>query len=355
MKKSLLIAFFGGLLLLLPVSLLAQGKTQAYYNSHENEILPDAQAAFRDGDYDRTVVLCRWHYIIVGDRAAEQLRETAEQCAQLAAEMGSLREQGKTEEAVEIARTLLSINPADSAAKELIDEWDERLNQPEQPIQEEITLPADSIAVQEPEVSAPVVTTNPEVGNQIVETVPEPASTYVIGSDETAVSGDTMTSKSPMRFVMKAAASALDMKEISKSLAFGVDLGLYDIGGSPVGFEMGTLICPDLKSKVSLFGIDASLVFRVAKGVYPKLGAGYFADKNKINTLSATQGLFAGAGFTFLLGENFCIEAGVKYFPECKVSSVEKVSTSGSSYDFPVIESILPGGIVPMIALGFAF
>ena len=49
----------------------AQNKTQAYYNSHEREILPDARAAFKSGNYARTTELCRWHYIIVGDRASE--------------------------------------------------------------------------------------------------------------------------------------------------------------------------------------------------------------------------------------------------------------------------------------------
>ena len=54
-----------------------QNKTQAYYNSHEREILPDARAAFKSGDYERTVELCRWYYIIVGDRAADSLRDQA--------------------------------------------------------------------------------------------------------------------------------------------------------------------------------------------------------------------------------------------------------------------------------------
>ena len=46
---------------LISPALLAQDKTQTYYNTHEREILPDAQAAFRNGDYERTLELCKWH------------------------------------------------------------------------------------------------------------------------------------------------------------------------------------------------------------------------------------------------------------------------------------------------------
>lgn len=65
------------------VQSIAQEKTQAYYNSHETEILPDARAAFREGNYDRVVELCRWHYIIVGDTGADALQERAARCAEL--------------------------------------------------------------------------------------------------------------------------------------------------------------------------------------------------------------------------------------------------------------------------------
>ena len=73
----------------------AQNKTQAYYNSHEREILPDARTAFKNGDYARTVELCRWHYIIVGDRAADALRDQAERCEQHATRMTALKNEGR--------------------------------------------------------------------------------------------------------------------------------------------------------------------------------------------------------------------------------------------------------------------
>ena len=58
----------------------AQEKTQSYYNTHESEILPDAKAAFQRGEYERTIELCKWHYIILGDHKADNLRQQAEKC-----------------------------------------------------------------------------------------------------------------------------------------------------------------------------------------------------------------------------------------------------------------------------------
>lgn len=72
-------------------SVFAKSKSQAYYNSHEAEILPDAQVAFREGKYERAVELCRWHYVIVGDEKADTLREMAARSVAFRRKLLSLR------------------------------------------------------------------------------------------------------------------------------------------------------------------------------------------------------------------------------------------------------------------------
>ena len=104
-------------LCIVSLGVLAQEKTLQYYNTHESEIMPDAQAAFRKGDYERTIELCRWHYIIFGDNTADILRRKSEQCAQLTKEMNALRANGNLQEAKLKASAILAINPDDAAAK----------------------------------------------------------------------------------------------------------------------------------------------------------------------------------------------------------------------------------------------
>lgn len=104
-------------LLFVSLAAFAQDKTQAYYNTHESEILPDAQAAFRDGNYDRAVELCKWHYIIVGDSRANALRVKAEQCAKLTTEMNAFVSSGQLDLSKERAQAILALNPEDKIAK----------------------------------------------------------------------------------------------------------------------------------------------------------------------------------------------------------------------------------------------
>lgn len=111
---------FSLFLALLCVTALAQNKSQAYYNDHEAEILPDAQAAFREGEYERAMELCRWHYIIVGDAKADVLREKAESCQELSTEIGKLKATGDMGTVLEKAVKLLALNPEDQAAKSLL-------------------------------------------------------------------------------------------------------------------------------------------------------------------------------------------------------------------------------------------
>lgn len=335
-------------LILLPLGLFAQEKTLAYYNSHESEILPDAQAAFRKGDYERTLELCRWHYIIFGDDSAYVLRDQADRCSKLADEMTRLKEEGKVKEAKLKASALLSLNPNDAAAKAILS-----IEEVVPPVQVEDTVvvpppvePVDVLIDTEKPQKETVQPTAEEKPLVEPEVKPEPA----------PVVTPIKKYEPHTRFVIKAGASVLDLKQLSQTIAPGGAIGVYDAGGSRIGAEVGGYLCPGLSSlSASLMGLDASLVIRAAKGIYPKLGVGFFSCKASDQNGSAMQGLCAGAGLTFLLGGHFCFEIGVKYYPAVKVSGTETVSTAGASYEFPASREILAGGIAPEIRIGWAF
>ena len=105
----------------------------------------------------------------------------------------------------------------------------------------------------------------------------------------------------------------------------------------------------------SLIGGDVNLVIRVAKNIYPKLGAGFFSCKSTVQSDSSIQGLCAGAGLNFLLGGHFCIEIGAKYYPVVKIGGFETVSTAGTSYNFPASKLIISSGVAPFMNIGWVF
>lgn len=336
---------------MISVALFAQEKNQSYYYRHQNEILPDANQAFQEGNYDRTIDLCLWHYIIVGDKTADSLREKAERCAKLSKEMADLQAAGKTTEAIEAARALLSINSNDTGAKELLKEI-EKASEP---------IPVDTVVVNVPVTTDTVITEKPLQESPINDVTQEPAQLdtqeIVAPSTNTRIEPATPPTPQPRtRFVIKAGATVLDLKQFAQTIAPGGSLGIYEIGGSPVGMEAGFYLCPGLSAQsASLFGVDASLVFRVAKGIYPKVGLGFLSCSSTSGSDAATKGLCAGLGLTFLVGEHFCIDIGAKYYPTVKLHETEMVSTSGVSYEFPTAVQLIAGGIAPMVSIGWAF
>ena len=327
---------------LLSSVMFAQEKTQSYYNTHESEILPDATIAFQSGKYERTVELCKWHYIIVGDNAADSLREKAERCAQLRKEMEEDFDAGKKKDAGDKARMLLSLNPKDPNAKQLLED----LEKPEAPV------PVDTVTVPVQIVKDTIEAEKPiPIENPTEEGIQEPKPSKPITS-VTPYKSDSPHN----RIVLKANACVLDLKHISNSFAPGGSVGIYDLGGTPLGLETGGYFCPGLsKGSVSMFGVDASMVFRVAKIVYPKAGVGFFSYKSTEGVESGSKGLCAGLGCTFLFAGHICFEVGVKYYPSLKLSGSETVSTAGSSYEFPTTREVLAGGIAPMVGIGWAF
>ena len=355
MKRSITLFFVPLLLFLASMSMFAQEKTLQYYNTHESEILPDAQAAFRRGEYERTIELCRWHYIIFGNNTADSLRDKSERCAQLTKEMNDLRSEGNVKDAKMKASAILSLNPDDTAAKETL-------------LIEEPTPPAPDTAVVEPpiveQIEEIVMPPAEESPIEVIEETAEPVQTPieeipsvpVVEEPEHALVADVQL-EPHTRFVVKAGASIIDLKQASQTIAPGGSVGAYDLAGSRVGGEIGAYACPGLSaSSVSLIGFDAALVIRASKSIYPKLGAGYFSCKTTDENTSTTTGMCAIAGLNLLLGNHLCLEFGAKYFPETFVHGSEVVTaTPGARYEFPNAKQILSGGVAPFVSLGWAF
>ena len=343
------------ILCLVSICSFAQEKTLQYYNTHENEILPDARATFRKGDYDRTLELCRWHYIIFGDNTtAEALREKSERCSKLSKEMNDLRLSGNVKSAKQKATVILSINPDDVIAKEVLSI-------------EEPVLIQDTVVVEPPAktvelLSPPPTETDGKMNEDEIldgqkterfqpylgEVSPAPAS---------AQQKQLQAFEPRTRFVIKARATIIDMKQFAQTIAPGGAIGVYDLGGGPVGGEIGAYFCPGLSaSSASLFGIDAAIVFRVAKNIYPKFGVGFFSCRSTEADNSSTAGMCAGGGLTYIVRGHLCVEVGLKYYPKVSVQGFEKVTTTpGASYEYPSARQILSGGIAPYVSVGWAF
>lgn len=349
MKESVLKLCFALLIAFLSGSLYAQEKTQAYYNTHESEILPDAKAAFQNGNYSRAALLCNWHYIIVGDNAADSLRDMAERCAQLSKEMNEFRSDGNVKEAKQKATAILSINPDDVSAKEVLS-----IEDPVPPIQDTVVV-APPVVRDSLVIPPPTLDQNKSNDNQKPGEIHSPFEN--VPSVPDATQQEHVQFYEPhTRFVVKAGATIVDLKQLSQTIAPGGALGLYDLGGSPIGLEAGFYLCSGLLAQsASLFGIDASLVFRASKSLYPKVGLGFFSCNSTVETGVGTKGLCAGLALSFLVGGHLCIEVGAKYYPEINLHGYEMVTTSGVSYEFPATIQVLAGGIAPMVSFGWAF
>lgn len=356
MKPSVKRILISLLLSFASLNIFAQEKTLAYYNTHESEILPDAQDTFKKGEYERTIELCKWYFIIFGDNKANSLREKSERCDQLSKEMNDLRADGKLQEAKLKASAILSINPNDTRAKAI-----SLIEIPVSPVRDTIAIkppaePIDTIiSISHEEIITDSVES--QKTDPVKEQIEEAPITPVQADHEQQSIIDNQTYPPHTRVVIKAGASILDLKQVSQSIAPGCEIGLYDIGGSPFGGEIGAYLCSGLQeSSASLFGVDASLVYRVADKIYPKLGLGFFSCKPSGNNASSTSGMCAGVGVTFLLGGHFCLEIGAKYYPEIRALSSETVTTSqGVSYEFPSVIQITNSGIAPFVSVGWSF
>ena len=346
MKQPIFI-FITIFLSLISVGVYAQDKTQAYYAQHEREILPDAQTAFSEGNYERAAQLCRWHYIIVGDHAADSLRDLAESCQELLEEMNSLILQNENETALEKALALLALNPEDSDAKQLLLAAESVVSET---VEEEIEITPDSVSEEDLPafVVEPIVVPESERPKQVtveVEEVPQRISqTLIQPTDKVATSYKT-------KFGVKAAVSLLDLNP-DFLIAYGGSLGLYDIGGSRLGAEVGVLISPTIPNITSFYELDAGITLRITDWIYTKIITGVF--KCKLDD-SSTKGMCGGVDASFALTKHFFIEVGGKYYPSISVVKYESATTAGLTYEIPYVINPISGGLSPNIGIGFLF
>ena len=340
MDKRILLIVISLISCFFSMALYAQEKTQPYYNSHETEILPDAKKAFQAGKYERAEELCRWHYIIVGDRSADSLRDMARRCLRLSDEMKDYLMNGDLKAAKESATALLALNPDDVAAKGVLateetpvvdtlinrsETVQEELGEQEKPEEEII----EEVEVVQPEAEEPVPTIEPKPQITIENT----------------------------KVAIKANFSVLDLSQFAQTIAPGAGVAVYDLAGSRFGAEVGAYVCQHKASDFngSVFGADVSLLFRATKGIYPKVSVGAFNYKSKTGSFNPTNVMRIGAGVSIIIARHLCLDAGVSFFPEVKINGTKKVNTSNLEYDFPDVLSVLSAGVSPMIGFGWAF
>ena len=165
------------------------------------------------------------------------------------------------------------------------------------------------------------------------------------------------------RFVWKAHGSMVFSVNKEKVFTAGMCFGFYDIGGSRIGLEAGAYYCPigfnikaldGLSKSVSPYGIDASMVIRVVKGVYPRIGAGYFSYIENPKESPNVNGLCGILGFSFLLGKHLCLDIGTRYYPNTTVLGYKYESAIVAHYIYPTAETIFMG-FSPMVGIGVAF
>ena len=339
---------------ILSASMFAQEKTQYYYNTHENEILPDANASFQKGDYEHAIELCKWHYVIVGNHAADNLRNKAERCASLKEEMESLRTAGKIKEARDIAKTILSINPSDALAKE-------------------VSLIPDPIKSDIPSLSKLIPKLAQDLSvDTLAKTIPaEPSSLPLKDNDvfsnkndsenhadntTRAIRGVSAPQKMSVvtnrkysyknRVVPKIGVSVFNLNDISHTISPGGSIGIYDIGGSRSGVEASfydwnysTFYLAYREENSLLIGLSYVLRLTSSKcPIYTKADVSVF-DFDAITL---------GCGATFFLGNHLCLELCAR------IGDISKkyYYKSGNSMKSGDLSNVL---VHPSISIGWAF
>ncbi len=288
------------LLLCFALALRAQEKSDWYYFEHTDEILPDARSLFDKGEYDRAIGLCDLHDELLSTGheqapAVEDLRVRSRRCRELVSDISDRLADGDPEGAKLLAYELKELNPNDA--------W----------------IAKAGLSV-------------PKGRKQAVD-------------------------EGTMRFVLQGGLGLAGLGHGSVSLAPSLSGGLFNIGDSVVGAQLELFLAPGLASSVaSMFGAGASAVLRVAPGVYPSAGVGFFSCRNTVSRsdLGSTAGPFFPLGVTFLVGGRFALSASVCILPEVKVWSEATGYAAGISYQYLQAVSVA-GGLMPRISLGYAF
>lgn len=408
MKHLLRLLIPASLILLFCLPLMAQDENkdypnfqllsdaeQAAYDSAPQKILSDARAAFKAAKYDRAIALCNYHYIYYGDKVSEipggsnelksknDLDAKAKRCYDLSREMNDLIKSGNLARAKEKAKELFKLNNQDERALAVLMQTDPQkpdtvfvtVPQPQKPDTVFVTVPQPqpqpqpqkldtvfvTVPVPSPQSEYPATVVAPEPQPHKTDTAvlsapvetnePESTESYsfpILPQEPVALERPTPKEEYKPRttFVVKAGAGRLNTQIISPQ----VGLGLYDLGGSRVGLEADAYKCVG----ESMLGVDAGLVFRVAKPVYLKAGAGCFKYTDAESS-DSTQGMCGMAGLVFRIGKHFCVDAGLKFFPEIKVHSKTTSSLGSVNYSFYISRTALPAGVAPVICIGWAF
>ena len=381
------------------------------YNSNPQRMLPDARTAFQGGDYGKALMICSMHFVIYGDESAEtgeknELESKSKKCYDLLAEMQELLTKGPVSEAKKRARAIIDYNAQDKKALDVL-LLDEPAVQPQdttpapkpEPKPEQkpepkpepepvhvtgLHLSKENLSITEGGTAGLTASVTPynavdktvvwSSDNIRVATIDPTGMVRAIAPGSaviTARAGEGKITarckvtvepkKQPVqrqpaqpaavkpttrhtRFVAKAGAAYF--KGLSPAISPAAALGLYDIGGSRVGLEAGG-------SFLRMRDISLSMVLNLSNTVYLRAGAGYFSCAS--TTSSSTTGLNAVAGVNFILGRHFCLDLEAAYYPTVRTMGSESVSTAGTSYQMPVVVTLMKAGIAPSIKIGWAF
>ena len=377
-------------------------KEPNFYLANPSKILPDAKTAFQKGNYSRSIMLCDMHWIAFGDDTSDieernSLDTKAKKCYDMSEEIKALIADGKIPEAKQLSRELLTINPQDYSALDVL-----MLADP---------APIDTMAVTESSDSAPVVVTdvlissesislkigetgflsasvlpldasdksvvwtsdNPSVAtvdqSGIVKAIAPGTAIIVVMSNDGNKMGSCTVMVNPELDVVE---SVVPEKEPDKRIpsfslvvkaGVGVRLGwsgagtpidldfavgTYKLGGSHWGGEIGGFV--GLGSKI--FGVDAQAVYSLSKLLSLRAGLGTFFCTYSAST---TRGMDVLAGMVFMIGDHFCVDVGAAFFPTIQVLGQETINTAGTTYQMPVVVTVMKAGVVPSIKLGWAF
>ena len=351
-----------------------------YYQDHQEEILPHARAAFKQGDYDKAVSLCDIHDSILGREHAdaaevERLRADASRCKDLAFDIEKYAYEGNMTMAELSSDELYKLNPYDERLK--------LVTTKSYPVPKEPQAPKKPVTKKEPKVkeekkpsvqpaepakpAEPIQPAEPETPVEPSKPVRQEKSGSADDLDDGYLAPYSGKDDFfPPRFVVAAGASLLGIGGGSTAIAPGIGVGMYDIGESVIGAEARAYLSPWVASSTAkLFGVDVCAVLRIVRGVYISAGAGFFScspaaivitNAAPAGEAKPTLGLCIPGGVSFVLGKSFVIQAGVSYFPAVSIGSSKTVKTSaGPSYNITAGQPVMQAGIAPRVSIGFAF
>lgn len=366
-----------------------------YLTEHGEQILPDANQAFKRSDYSQALMLCDAYGIwggatTTGKSEMIKLQGKAEKCYDMTREMKELLAKGNISEAKRIANEILKLNPLDKTAQETSKRED---------VPVEVDTVKKPVAVSKVEfVSIPKNLTVGKAYNLVAKIFPENADDKKVtwSSDSpsiarvspdgvvTAVSPGKVTitvtthdgnltstciiiivkpeekpeEKPEIRVVSNnndrksekrvphtaffvEAGVGLSGKSVSPELAVGV----LDIASSRIGAEVSGSY--DFNG---IYGVDLAALVRITSFIYVRPIVGFISERNY-----STTGLCGGLGLNFIIGKHFCIDVSAKYCPEIKASIDHKVNTAGAYYNFPVVSTLRGACIAPSLRVGWAF